>query len=143
MTVHRIGNGKELDSQVLEDNKIVAVFGICSNTLCVQEHALKRFVSRGGIEKSGLPVLEKLYFSLSVSLVVQRSNSAKYDAKHRSKAVFRFQDNWIFVLTWIENAGIWLLKTAYKISSNERHPYRIIDTHAAVRASAWSPSMAA
>lgn len=141
MEIPRIGNAKELNSKVIEDHKIVAVFGICNNTLCIQDHALQRYVSRGEAEKLDSTALDELYYSLSVSLVIKRKNEAKQRLKHGlEKSMYRFMDGWIFVLTWIEQLGIWLLKTAYRKDKNNARVYSIQCTRAAIRASAWEPA---
>lgn len=140
MTIPMIGNPKELDSRVIQKHNVVAVFGICRNTLCVQEHALQNYVSRGNLEKPDFSVLEKLYFNLSVSIVVKRKNATTYAKKHGAESVFRFEEGWIFVLRWIEQLGIWLLKTVFPIDDISRHPYEIRDTHSAIRQSAWTPA---
>lgn len=140
MAIPMIGNPKDLNSQVLCKHKVVAVFGICSNTLCVREHALERYCARGGIENSSPVVFEKLYFMLSTSLVVTRKNAAKYAKKHGSDSVFRFENGWIFVLKWVKQLGLWMLKTVFPINEKARHPYDIRYTRAAIRASAWSPT---
>lgn len=148
MVIPRIGNVKELDSRVIESHQIVAVFGICSNTLCVQHHALKRYISRHENEQSKLPVLKdsflnELYYLLSISHVLKRSNEAKQMAKYGSqKAVYRYENGWIFVLTWDEQYKFWLLKTAYKKDDPQKHGYEVKFTRTAIRASSWSPSYA-
>lgn len=143
MEIPRIGKVKELDPEVIKDHKIVAVFGICNNTLCIQDHALQRYLSRGETEQANSSALEMLYYALSVSLVVKRRNDKKQTAKHGAQqAVYRFRDGWIFVLTWIEQLGVWLLKTAYPKDKSQRRVYSIKNNRAAIRASAWSSSLA-
>ncbi len=140
MELPTIGSIKELNPQVLEDHRIVAIFGICNNTLCVQDHALDRYVSRVHSDQAKKPILEQLYYLLSASLVVKRKNEAKQTAKHGScKAIYRFEEGWIFVLTWIEQFGFWLLKTVYHKEEGQLRVYDIKNTRAAIRASAWSP----
>ena len=141
MVVPRIGNPKELDSSVIAEMRIVAMFGFCRNTLCVQDHALERYITRGEMTQPILPVLNELYKMLSISLVVFRRNSEKQKKKYGTEAVYRFEAGWIFVLTWNEQFKIWLLETAYNKDAPESREYDVRYTREAIRASAWPPSL--
>lgn len=143
MVLPTIGDVKELDPQIIKDHHLVALFGICQNTLGVQDHALDKYLNKVQTEQSRQSALQELYIRLSTSLVVARKNAEKQkDRNGGVPAVYRFEDGWIFVLTWVERFGIWLLKTVYPKGTWQQRVYVIKNTREAIRASAWTPTFA-
>jgi hypothetical protein len=140
MTVPVIGKAKQLDSRVLEDHGIVAVFGICEQTLCVHGHALQRYKTRGRIKGAKNPALEKLYRLLSSSMMaIKLGDKSEFD-KHGCRSMFRIENGWIFILSWVQNLGIWLLKTTlHRKGRRLKRSFEILPIPANMQASTWSP----
>ena len=147
MDIPRLGIADELDPKTISKYSIVAVMGICNNTLAVNQHALERYHQKNdGIvqtpaEVESIDDLAELHQQLLNSKVVKRKNETKQFFKYgMERAMYRLEKGWLFVLVWKEKLKFWLLKTAYPLEARKMRGYKVVQTRRDIRAQTWTPS---